>query len=168
MKKLFYLLFACSFLFLSCEEEDDPFSPTSSFRCKIDGEQLSDSAPNANITTTNPALNGALEISASSNLISASSNLKNGDVMNTVYLTIYNFSSVSENTTLSLGSSGSGQVWQGADIYATAVPNFTGTLQFSKITANKVSGTFNFEALNTDNSATQVVVTEGTFTDISY
>ena len=161
MKKLFYLLFACSFLFISCEEEEDPFSPTSSFRCKIDGEQLSDSAPNANIITTNPALNGALEISASSNL-------KNGNVMNTVYLTIYNFSSVSENTTLSLGSSGSGQVWQGADIYATAVPNFTGTLQFSKITANKVSGTFNFEALNTNNSATQVVVTEGTFTDISY
>ena len=168
MKKLFYLLFACSFIFISCEEEEDPFSSTSSFRCKIDGEQLSDSAPNANIITTNPALNGALEISASSNLISGSSNLKNRDVMNTVYLTIYNFSSVSENTTLSLGSSGSGQVWQGADIYATAVPNFTGTLQFSKITANKVSGTFNFEALNIDNSATQVVVTEGTFTDISY
>ena len=167
MKKLFYLLFACSFIFISCEEEEDPFSSTSSFRCKIDGEQLSDSAPSAHIITSNN-LNGALEISASSNLISASSNLKNGDVMNTVYLTIYNFSSVSENTTLSLGSSGSGQVWQGADIYATAVPNFTGTLQFSKITANKVSGTFNFEALNTDNSATQVVVTEGTFTDISY
>ena len=62
MKKLFYLLFACSFLFISCEEEEDPFSPSSSFRCKIDGEQLSDSSPSANIITTNPALNGALEI----------------------------------------------------------------------------------------------------------
>ena len=88
--------------------------------------------------------------------------------MNTVYLTAYNFSTVTENTTLYLGTSGSGQVWQAADIYATSVPNFTGTLQFSKITANKVSGTFNFEALNTDNNTTQVVVTEGVFTDISY
>ena len=160
MKNLLYIFLSFSILFLSCTEEEDPFLPTSSFRCKIDGEQLSDSSPSAHIVTTNPALNGALEISATSNL-------KNCP-MNTVYLTAYNFSTVTENTTLYLGISGSGQVWQAADIYATAVPNFTGTLQFSKITANKVSGTFNFEALNTDNNTTQVVVTEGVFTDISY
>ena len=128
----------------------------------IDGVQLNDSDPQAQIITTNPALNGALEISAASNLPGAR-------VMNTVYVTVYNFSSVTENTTLSLGSSGSGQVWQGADIFATSVPNFTGTVSFSKITANKVSGTFSFEALNTDPTIfTKVVVTSGKFTDVSY
>ncbi|MBC8266784.1 MAG: hypothetical protein H8E84_07440 [Flavobacteriales bacterium] len=162
MKKIFYLLFVCSFLFTSCEEDvDDPFSPSSSFICKIDGVQLSDSAPITNIITTNPALNGALEIIATSNL-------KDGTVMNTVNVTVYDFSSVTENTTLSLGSSGSGAVWKGADTYVTSIPNFTGTVSFSKITANKVSGTFSFEALNTDNSATKVVVSEGAFTDVSY
>ena len=153
MKKLFYLLFACSFLFISCEEEEDPFSPSSSFRCKIDGEQLSDSSPSANIITTNPALNGALEIEGVSNL---------GEVV----LIVFNFSSVSENTPVYL-STGAGKVWKGADEYVTLDPNFIGTLQFSKITANKVSVTFNFVAYNSENS-TQVVVTEGSFTNISY
>ena len=158
MKKLFYLLFACSFLFISCEEEEDPFSPSSSFRCKIDGEQLSDSSPSANIITTNPALNGALEIKGVSNL--------GATVMNEVVLIVFNFSSVSENTPVYL-STGAGKVWKGADEYVTLDPNFIGTLQFSKITANKVSGTFNFDAYNSENS-TQVVVTEGSFTNISY
>mgnify|MGYP007063708506 FL=1 len=163
MKKLFYLLFAFSFFFLSCEEEtEDPFNPTSSFSCKIDGIQLSDSDPSGHIITNNPALNGALEISATSNL-------KNGDVMNTVYLTIYNFSSVTENSTILIGTNGSGQVWQAADVYSTEIPNFTGTLLFSEITANKVSGTFSFEALNIDpNISTKVTVTEGSFSDVNY
>ncbi len=162
MKKLFYLLFAFSFFFLSCEEEDNPFTPTSSFSCAIDGIQLSDSSPSGHIITTNPDLNGALEISATSNL-------KNGDVMNTVYLTIYNFSSVTENSTILIGTNGSGQVWQAADVYSTEIPNFTGTLLFSEITANKVSGTFSFEALNIDpNISTKVTVTEGSFSDVSY
>ena len=162
MKNLFYLLFAFSFFFLSCEEEDDPFNPTASFSCKIDGIQLSDSSPTGHIITTNPALNGALEISASSNL-------KDGDVMNTVYLTIYDFSHVSENTTLNLGSEGSGQVWQAADVYSTEIPNFTGTVSISKKTANRVSGSFSFEALNTDpNISTKITVTEGSFSDVSY
>ena len=163
MKNLLYIFLVFGILFSSCEEEtDDPFNSTSSFRCKIDGAQLNDSDPQAQIITTNPALNGALEISATSNLPGAR-------VMNTVYLTIYNFSSVTENTSISLGSSGSGQVWQGADIFATAVPNFTGSLIFSKITANKVSGTFSFEALHEDiNNSTTVEVTEGYFTTVGY
>jgi hypothetical protein len=137
------------------------FNPSSSFSCKIDGVQLYDLSPIGVIITTNPALNGALEISGTSNL-------PNGRIMNTVFLTIYNFSSVTENTYISLGSSGGGQVWQGADIFATAVPNFTGSLIFSKITANKVSGTFNFEAGLTPNFNDDIDVTEGSFTDVSY
>ena len=73
MKKLFYLLFAFSFFFLSCEEENDPFNPTSSFSCKVDGIQLSDSDPNGRMITNNSAYNGALEFSGTSHL-------KDGDV----------------------------------------------------------------------------------------
>ena len=168
MKKLFYLLFAFSFFFLSCEEEDDPFNPTASFSCKIDGIQLSDSSPTGHIITTNPVLNGALEISATSNLPGAK-------VMNTVTITIGSAQNTFKDNFLTdidyiLDSSGSsGQVWQGADIFATSVPNFTGILSFSQITANKVSGTFNFEALNIDpNISTKVTVIEGNFSDVSY
>ena len=161
MKNLLYIFLVFGILFSSCEEEtDDPFNSTSSFRCKIDGAQLNDSDPQAQIITTNPALNGALEISATSNLPGAR-------VMNTVYLTIYNFSSVTENTSISLGSSGSGQIWQGTDTYSTEIPNYTGTVSFSKITANKVSGTFDFIARDQSTSAI-VEVTEGSFSNVSY
>lgn len=163
MKKIFYLLFTFSLLFFSCEEEivDDPSSTSSEFFiCKIDGEQLSDSSPSAQILTTNPVLNGALEITAASNL-------PNGKVMNQVTLTIYNFSSVSENTSIHLSLQGQGEVWKGVDIWQTSEPNFTGTLNFSKITANTVSGTFNFEGYNADN-ATNLIVTEGSFSNVLY
>ena len=162
MKKLFYLFLSFGLLFSSCAEEEDSFLTSSSFSCMIDGVQLSDSSPIGEIITTNPALNGALEISGVSNL-------KDGMVMNNVYITIYNFDSVTENTTLSLGSSDSGVVSRNTDVFSTSSPNFTGTARFSKITANKVSGTFSFEALNTDPTIfTKVVVTQGSFTDVSY
>ena len=161
MKNLLYILLVAGILFSSCsEEEDSPFSPTSSFICKIDGEQLSDSSPSAQILTTNPAINGALEIVAASNL-------PNGRVMNTVTLTIYNFSSIVENTPVFLGLSGKGELWKGVGVWQTSEPNFTGTISFSKITSNKVSGTFSFEARNADNN-TSVSVTEGVFTAVSY
>ncbi len=164
MKKLSYLLLVFGFLFSSCEEDaDNPFNPNNntSFVCKVDGNQLSDSSPDAYVITTNPALNGALKISGISNL-------KDATVMNEVALTIYNFSSVSENSNINLGLSGSGQVWQGAETFVTTTPNFTGTVNFSKITANMVSGTFNFEALNSSNGSTKVTITNGSFTDVSY
>jgi len=168
MKNLLYIFLVFGILFSSCEEEtDDPFNPTSSFSCKIEGVQLSDSSPLGRIdtvTTINGQLNpyfGALEISATSNLLGAR-------VMNTVSLTINDFSSVTENTPILLGSSGSGQVWQGANIFVTDITNLD-TLIFSKITANKVSGTFSFDALHEDpNNSTEVEVTEGSFTDVSY
>ena len=163
MKNLLYIFLVFGILLSSCDEEEgNPFSPTSTFSCMIDGVQLSDSSPIGVILTTNPALNGALEISGVSNL-------KDGMVMNNVYITIYNFDSVTENTTLSLGSSGSGVVSKNTYVFSTSSPNFTGTARFSKITANKVSGTFSFEALNTDPTIfTKVVVTQGSFTDVSY
>jgi len=167
MKKLFYLFLSFGILFSSCAEEEDPFSPSSSFSCMIDGEQLSDSSPSTNIVTTNPALNGALEISATSNLPGAR-------VENTVTITIGSAQNTFKDNFLTdidyiLGSSNSGHVDQGADIFTTVVPNFTGSLIFSKITANKVSGTFSFEALNSDpNIFTKVVVTQGSFTDVKY
>ena len=167
MKNLLYIFLVFGILFSSCEEEtDDPFNPTSSFSCKIEGVQLSDSSPLGRIdtvTTINGQLNpyfGALEISATSNLLGAR-------VMNTVSLTINDFSSVTENTPISLGSSGSGQVWQGADIYSTEIPSYTGTVSFSKIAANKVSGTFEFDARDQSTSAI-VEVTEGSFSNVSY
>jgi hypothetical protein len=159
MKNLFYLLFAFSFFFLSCEEEDGPFNPTASFSCKIDGIQLSDSSPNGHIITTNPALNGALQISGGSNL-------KDGNEMNTVDIIIYDFSSVSENATINLGSAGRGKVWQGIDEYITDSPPYIGIINFSKITANKVSGTFSFDAHF--GTAGACSVTEGSFSDVSY
>ena len=63
MKNLLYIFLIFGIL-LSCSEEEDPSSPTSSksFSCKIDGEQLSDLFPLALVITTNPALNGALVI----------------------------------------------------------------------------------------------------------
>ncbi|HIE73410.1 MAG TPA: hypothetical protein EYQ06_03915 [Flavobacteriales bacterium] len=167
MKKLFYLFLSFGLLFSSCAEEEDPFSPSSSFSCMIDGAQLNDSDPQSQIITTNPALNGALEISATSNLPGAR-------VMNTVTITIGSAQNTFKDNFLTdidyiLGSSNSGHVWQGTDIFATSVPNFTGTARFSKITANKVSGTFSFEALNTDPiDASNVSVTQGSFTDVSY
>ena len=82
MKKLFYLFLSFGLLFSSCAEEEDSFLPSSSFSCMIDGVQLSDSSPIGEIITTNPALNGALEISGVSNL-------KDGMVMNNVYIIIY-------------------------------------------------------------------------------
>ena len=88
-------------------------------------------------------------------------------VMNTITLTIYNFSSISENTTLYLGSQGQGKLWKGADEWITMDPLFTGTISFSKITSNKVSGNFTFEGYNSDNN-TSVSVTEGTFSNVSY
>ena len=169
MKNLLYIFLVAGILLSSCAEEegDDPFTPTSaiSLTCQIDGEQLSDAAPNAEILTTNPALNGALEIIASSNL-------PNGRVMNTITLTIYNFSSISENTPIYFaspthGSQGQGKLWKGADEWITMQPLATGEISFSKITSNKVSGTFSFEAYNADNS-TSVSVTEGTFSNVSY
>ena len=167
MKKLFYLFLSFGLLFSSCAEEEDPFSPSSSFSCMIDGAQLNDSDPQSQIITAKPALNGALEISATSNLPGAR-------VMNTVTITIGSAQNTFKDNFLTdidyiLGSSNSGHVWQGTDIFATSVPNFTGTARFSKITANKVSGTFSFEALNTDPTIfTKVVVTQGSFTDVSY
>jgi hypothetical protein len=162
MNKLLYIFLVAGILLSSCavEEDEDSFTPTSSFICQIDGEQLSDAAPTAEILTTNPAINGALEIIGSSNL-------PNGRVMNTITLTIYNFSSISENTTIYLGSQGQGKLWKGADEFITMQPLFIGSISFSKITSNKVSGTFSFEAYNADNS-TSVSVTEGTFSNVSY
>ena len=162
MKNLLYIFLISGILLSSCTEEDgdNPFTPTSSFRCEIDGEQLSDSAPTAEILTINPALNGSLEITAASNL-------PNGRVMNTITLTIYNFDSVSENTTISLGSQGQGKLWKGAAEWITMQPLFTGSISFSKITSNKVSGEFTFEGYNSDDN-TSVLVTEGTFSNVSY
>ena len=169
MKNLFYLLFAFSFFFLSCEEEtDDPFNQTSSspsFSCKIGGVQLSDSAPFANIITTNLVLNGGLEISATSNLPGAR-------VMNTVTITIGSAQNTFKDNFLTdidyiLGSSNSGHVWQGADIHSTEIHTYTGTVSFSKITANKVSGTFEFDARDQSTSAI-VEVIDGSFSNVSY
>ncbi len=161
MKNFLYIFLVAGILLSSCsEEEDSPFSPTSSFICKIDGEQLSDSSPSAQILTTNPAVNGALEIVAASNL-------PNGRVMNTVTLTIYNFSSIVENTPVVLGLSGKGELWKGVGVWQTSASNFPGTISFSEITSNKVSGTFTFEGYNSDNT-TSVSVTEGAFSNVSY
>jgi len=137
------------------------FNPTASFSCKIDGIQLSDSSPIGHIITTNPALNGVLEISGTSNL-------PNGRVMNTVYLTIYNFSSVTENTNLTLGfpADGFAIVNIGIDEYITDSPPYIGIINFSKITSNKVSGTFTFDAHF--GTAGACSVTEGSFSDVSY
>ena len=160
MKNLLYIFLVAGILLSSCAEEEDPFTPTSSFRCQIDGEQLSDEEPKAEILTTNPALIDALEIVATRDL-------PNGRVMNTITLTIYNFSSISENTTVHLGLQGQGKLWKGADEWITIDPAFTGTISFSKITSNKVSGTFTFEGYNSDNT-TSVSVTEGAFSNVSY
>ena len=171
MKNLLYIFLVFGILFSSCEEEtDDPFNQTSSspsFSCKIDGIQLSDHYPSAMIISTNPALNGALEISGTANL-------PGGRVMNTVTITVGSAQNTFKDNFLIdfdyiLGTSNSGQIWQAADIFVTSYPNFAGTMRFSKITANKLSGTFSFEALNTDPTIfTKVVVTQGSFTDVSY
>ncbi|MEE2700058.1 MAG: hypothetical protein VYD71_01680 [Bacteroidota bacterium] len=162
MKNLLYIFLVAGFLFSACEEEGNPLSPTptQSFTCKIDGEQLSDSSPSAEILTTNPAINGALEIVAASNL-------PNGRIMNAITLTIYNFSSITQNTPVFLGLSGQGELQKGIGFWQTSEPNFTGTITFSKITSNKVSGTFSFEARNSDDN-TSVSVTEGTFSNVNY
>ncbi len=161
MKKIYYLLFVSFFLFIACEEEtEDPFISTSSFTCKINGQQLSDSNPEATLITSsiNPILNGALEIKGVSNLAAT--------VMNEVVILVFNFGSINVNTPVYL-STGAGKVWQGADEYITSDPNFIGTLEFSKITANKISGTFSFSAYNSQTN-TQVIVSEGNFTDILF
>ena len=167
MKKLLYVFLSFGILFSSCEEEtDDPFNQTSSspsFSCKIGGVQLSDSAPFANIITTNPALNGALEISATSNLPGAR-------VMNTLYITVKDFSTVAVNTNLTLGLPGDGKaiVLVGIDEYITdGTPGANGEISFSKKTANKVSGTFSFKGHSTATGAL-LDVSEGEFSDISY
>lgn len=161
MKNFLYIFLVAGILLSSCaeEEDEDPFTPNSSFSCQIDGEQLSDAAPTAEILTTNPAINGALEIVASSNL-------PNGRVMNTIILTIYNFSSISEGN-YDLGFFGQGKLWKGADEFVTMQPSFNGIITFSKITSNKVSGTFSFQGYNSDNN-TSVSVTEGSFSNVSY
>ena len=96
MKNLLYIFLVFGILFSSCEEEtDDPFNPTSSFSCKIDGVQLSDSSPIGRIITQGTYI-GGLEISGTSNL-------PNARVMNTLYITVKDFSNVAENDTLDLG-----------------------------------------------------------------
>lgn len=88
--------------------------------------------------------------------------------MNVITLTIYHFSSISENTTLNLGSEGQGKLWKGANEWITMPPFvIAGAISFSKITSNKVSGTFSFEGYNFADS-TVITVSEGHFTDVSY
>ena len=50
MKNLLYIFLVFGILFSSCEEEtDDPFNPTSSFSCLIDGVQLNGATVTADI-----------------------------------------------------------------------------------------------------------------------
>ena len=161
MKKLFYLFLSFGLLFSSCsEEEDNPFSPTSTFSCMIDGVQLSDSSPIGRIITQGTYI-GGLEISGTSNL-------PNARVMNTLYITVKDFSNVAENDTLDLGlpADGFAIVNIGIDEYITDSPPYTGIVNFSKITANKVSGTFSFDAHSGTVGACSV--TEGSFSDVYY
>tara|TARA_B100001971_G_C18104250_1_gene490593 strand:+ start:362 stop:853 length:492 start_codon:yes stop_codon:yes gene_type:complete len=163
MKKLFYLLLALYIILTSCKKDENntPINSNSSFTCKVDGVQLHDAAPLGNIITTNPALNGALKISGTSNL-------KDVTLMNTIYITVYNFSTVTTNTSLTLGSPGAGSavVWKGNDEFLTDISPYTGIITFSKITANRISGTFNFNThLGTAGICT---VTEGIFSNIAY
>jgi len=161
MKNLLYIFLVFGILFSSCEEEtDDPFNPTSSFSCLIDGVQLSDSSPMGRIITQGAYI-GGLEISGTSNL-------KDGKVMNTLYITIQDFSNVAENTNLTLRLPGDGKaiVFIGIDEYITDSPPYTGIISFSKITANKVSGTFSFDAHF--ETAGACSVTEGSFSDVYY
>ena len=162
MKNLLYIFLVFGILFSSCEEEtDDPFNPTASFSCKINGVQLSDSSPMGRIITQGTYI-GGLEISGTSNL-------PNARVMNTLYITVKNFSNVAENTNLTLGlpADGFAIVNIGIDEYITdGTPGASGEISFSKITANKVSGTFSFKGhLNGEPFCT---VTEGSFSDVSY
>ena len=163
MKKLLYVFLSFGIFFSSCEEEtDNPLNPTSSFSCKIDGVQLSDLSPIGIILTTHPTLNGALEISATSNLPGAR-------VMNTLYITVKDFSTVAVNTNLTLGLPGDGKaiVLVGIDEYITdGTPGANGEISFSKKTANKVSGTFSFDAHF--GTAGACFVTEGSFSDVYY
>jgi len=169
MKKLLYVFLSFGILFSSCEEEiDDPFNPTSSFSCKIasppcsDGDQLVDSSPIGRIITQGAYI-GGLEISGTSNL-------PNARVMNTLYITVKDFSNVVENTNLTLGLPGDGKaiVLIGIDEYITdGTPGAIGEISFSKITANKVSGTFSFEG-HLNGTGGVCTVTEGSFSDVSY
>ena len=148
MKNLLYIFLVFGILFSSCEEEtDDPFNSNSSFSCKVDGVQLIDPSPLGSIDPVN-IINGqptpyfgALEISGFSNLPGAR-------VMNILWITVNDFSNVAENTNLTLGLPGDGKaiVLIGIDEYMTdGTPGASGEISFSKITANKVSGTFSFK-----------------------
>jgi hypothetical protein len=160
MKNLLYIFLVFGILFSSCEEEtDDPFNPTSSFSCLIDGVQLNGATVTADIVAdSNNPFYGYLDIIGSSDL-------KGDKLMNTVTIRIANFSSASPNNI----NSGLGVVWQGIDIYqTTGASPFIFEVIFTEI-SNKVSGTFSFEALNIDpNENTKVKVTEGSFSDVYY
>jgi len=148
MKNLLYIFLVFGILFSSCEEEtDDPFNPTSSFSCKIDGVQLSDSSP-LGVIISEEIINGQQNPYFQSLEISATSNLPNGRVMNILWITVKDFSNIAENTNLTLGLPGDGKaiVLIGIDEYITdGIPWAIGEISFSKITANKVSGTFSFK-----------------------
>tara|TARA_B100000809_G_C14781720_1_gene403225 strand:- start:58 stop:543 length:486 start_codon:yes stop_codon:yes gene_type:complete len=161
MKNLLYIFLVFGILFSSCEEEtDDPFNSTSSFSCMIDGVQLSDPEPIGRIITQGTYI-GGLEISGTSNL-------PNARVMNTLYITVKDFSNVAENTNLTLGlpADGFAIINIGIDEYITDSPPYIGIINFSKITANKVSGTFSFDAHF--GTAGVCPVTEGSFSDVNY
>ena len=89
MKNLLYIFLVFGILFSSCEEEtDNPLDSTSIFSCKVDGVQLSDSSPIGRIITEGVYI-GGLEISGTSSLPGAR-------VMNTLYITVEDFSNVAE------------------------------------------------------------------------
>jgi len=166
MKNLLYIFLAIGIFFTSCEEEDDPFNPTSSFSCKIDGAQLSDTHPLGEIITDKPIYNGGLRIKGVSNL--------SVKVMNEITIEIGDANNKFRDNfdvgiDYDIATFGKGMVVEGIDTSVTILSSASGNILFSNISANKVSGTFNFEAVNIENPLLpKVVVTEGSFTDIGY
>lgn len=174
MKNLLYIFLVAGFLLSSCEEEDNnPLSPTlsSSFSCKIDGEQLVDHQPDGIILTTTTYA-GALEIIATSSL-------PNGRVMNEVKIRIgsgtspFSYENFQTDTDYELKDAtghGRGFVWRGSDTYETSgLPGCNGTIRFSKLASNKISGTFSFQGSGVLGVTSGVcVVTDGEFSNVSY
>lgn len=147
--KFAYFLVASSLIFLSCKKEDviNENNNTPSFSWKIQGNDYIDNSPVIDVNSSD-----VLTMDASDN-------------ESYIRLIIYNFSSLSNGSEISLNNLTDKAyiTYNGVDYTDTQ----NGIVVFSDMSDNKLSGLFNFNSRELVNFQS-VTVTDGVFSNIIY
>ena len=151
--KFIYLLSSSLFLFTSCPRDIELNSNDPSFICEIEGNSFMDNTPTIDVNV---------------------SDMMSIDVSDGTYdisFRIYYFSTQIEGDVINFSVPAMGMVTVGGVTYTSTYdgPPYDGQFVFTKIESDKISGTFNFKAMDVVvGSFDKVTIMDGVFSNITY